>query len=58
MEQLTEQLDRIQQFHLLYPPLREKDPKRVATVMSKQTLAQRSLAELLGLEQPRSTQRQ
>jgi transposase len=57
MEQLIEQLDHIQQFHLLYPPLGEKGPKRVATVMSKQTLAQQSLAELFRLEEPRSTQR-
>jgi len=57
MEQLLEQLGQIQQFQLLYPPLGEKGPQRVATVMSKQTLAQQSLAELFGLGQPRSTQR-
>jgi transposase len=58
MEQLIEQLDHIQQFHLLYPPLGAKGPKRVATVLSKQTLAQQSLAELFDLELPsRSTQR-
>ena len=51
MEQLIEELRQIQQFHLLYPPLGEKGPNRVATVMSKQTLAQQALADALGLKQ-------
>ncbi len=57
MEQLLEELRQIQQFVLLYPPQGEKGPNRVATVLSKQTLAQQSLAEELGLDTLRSTQR-
>jgi len=57
MEQLLEELRQIQQFVLLYPPQGEKGPPRVATVLSKQTLAQQSLAEALGLESLRSTPR-
>ncbi len=57
MEQLIEELRQIQQFTLLYPPQGEKGPNRVATVLSKQTLAQQSLADVLGLEQLRRTQR-
>ena len=49
-EQLIEQLQEIQQFALLYPPQGEKGPNRVAKVVSKQTLAQRSLADALGLD--------
>jgi transposase len=56
MEQLLEELRQIQQFALLYPPQGEKGPNRVATVLSKQTLAQQSLAEELGLNTLRSTQ--
>lgn len=56
MEQLLEQLRQIQQFHLLYPPLGKKGPNRVATVLSKQTLPQQSLAQLFQLEELRSTQ--
>jgi transposase len=56
MEQLIEELGQIQQFALLYPPQGEKGPHRVATVLSKQTLAQQSLAEVLGLNTLRSTQ--
>jgi hypothetical protein len=55
MEQLVEQLGQIQQFTLLYPPQGEKGPDRVATVLSKQTLAQQSLAEVLGLNSLCST---
>ena len=51
MEQLIEELRQIQQFHLLYPPLGDKGPNRVATVMSKQTLAQQAIADALGLKQ-------
>ena len=57
MEQLLEELRQIQQFTLLYPPQGEKGPNRVATVLSKQTLAQQSLAKELGLDALRSTQR-
>lgn len=57
MEQLLEELRQIQQFVLLYPPQGEKGPPRVATVLSKQTLVQQSLAEALGLESLRSTPR-
>ena len=57
VEQFLEELRQIQQFVLLYPPLGDKGPHRVATVLSKQTLAQQALAESLGLEQLCSTQR-
>ena len=57
MEQLIEQLGQIQEFTLLYPPQGEKGPNRVATVLSKQTLAQQSLAEVLSLSSLRSTLR-
>jgi transposase len=56
MGQLLEELRQIQQFALLYPPQGEKGPNRVATVLSKQTLAQERLAEELGLNTLRSTQ--
>lgn len=57
MEQLIDELRQIQQFVLLYPPQGEKGPNRVATVLSKQTLPQQSLAEVLGLHTLRSTPR-
>jgi transposase len=57
LEMLAEELAQIQQFHLLYPPQGEKGPNRVATVLSKQTLAQQSLAEILGLNALCSTHR-
>jgi hypothetical protein len=44
-------------FVLLYPPLGDKGPNRIATVLSKPTLAQQALAESLGLEQLCSTHR-
>jgi transposase len=50
MEQLLEELRQIQQFALLYPPQSEKGLNRVALVLSKQTLAQQSLAMELGLD--------
>jgi transposase len=56
-EELLEQLRQIQKFTLLYPPQGEKGPNRVATVLSKQTLTQQRLAQVLGLEQLGSTQR-
>jgi transposase len=55
MEHLIEELKQIQQFALLYPPQGDKGPNRVATVLSRQTLAQQSLAEALGLNTLRST---
>lgn len=51
MEQLLVELRHIQQFLLLYPPLGEKGPSRLATVLSKQTLPQQALAKTLGLDQ-------
>ena len=57
MQQLLEELRQMQQFALRYPPLGGKGPNRVATVLSKQTLAQQSLAEELGLEALRRTPR-
>jgi len=57
MEQLIEELRQIQQFVLLYPPMGEKGPNRVATVLSKQTLTQQSLTKLFALEELRSTPR-
>lgn len=54
MEQLLEELRQIQQFALLYPPQSEKGPNRVALVLSKQTLAQQSLAKELGLDMLRA----
>jgi len=57
VEQFLEELRQIQQFVLLYPPLGDQGPNLVATVLSKQTLAQQALAESLGLEQICSTHR-
>src|SRR6202161_3695063 len=57
VEQLLEQLTPMQQFTLLYPPLGDKGPNRVATVLSKQTLVQQALAHSLGLDKLCSTQR-
>ena len=51
MEQLLVELRQIQQFVLLYPPLGEKGPGRLVTVLSKQTLPQQALAKTLGLDQ-------
>jgi len=55
VEQLLQELQQIQQFALLYPPQGEKGPNRLTTVLSKQTLAQQSLAQTLGLDQLCST---
>ncbi len=49
MEQLIEELQRIQQFILLYPRQGEKGPHRAAQVLSKQTLVQQALAKALKL---------
>src|ERR1035441_8875359 len=56
-ERFLEDPRKIQQFALLSPPLGDKGPNRVATVLSKQTLVQQALAESLGLEQLCSTHR-
>jgi len=56
-EQLLEELRQMQQFVLLYPPQGDKGPSRVATVLSKQTLAQQALAKTLGLDRLHITQR-
>jgi transposase len=57
VEHLLAELDQIKQFVLLYPAQGEKGPHRTATVLSKQTLAQQSLAAALGLDQLSSTSR-
>jgi len=57
MEQLLEELSQIQQFVLLYPPQGEKGPHRTATVLSKRSLPQQSLADLFGLNELCSTHR-
>jgi transposase len=57
MEQLLEELSQIQQFVLLYPPQEEKGPHRTATVLSKRSLPQQSLAGLFGLNELCSTHR-
>lgn len=49
VEHLLEELDQIKQFVLLYPAQGDKGPHRTATVLSKQTLTQQSLAEAFGL---------
>jgi transposase len=50
-EELLDQLRQIQKYTLLYPPLGDKGPTRVATVLSKQSLTQQRLAQELGLDQ-------
>lgn len=57
MEQLIEELRRIQQFILLYPRQGEKGPDRAAYVLSKQTLAQQALIKVLKLDELQTTQR-
>jgi transposase len=57
LEQLMDELSQIQQFVLLYPAQGDKGPPRTATVLSKQTLPQQSLADSLGLDELRSTLR-
>ena len=56
-EDLLEQLRQIQKYTLLYPPQGQKGPNRVATVLSKQSLTQQRLAQVLGLDQLGSTPR-
>jgi transposase len=55
MENLLGELRQIQQFILLYPPQGEKGPHRAAVVLSKQTIPQQQLAQILGLDQLRIT---
>ena len=50
MEGLLRELGQIQLIDLLYPPLGKKGPPRVATITSKQTLAQAALVSKLELE--------
>ena len=57
MGQLIEELQRIQQFVLIYPWQGEKGPDRAAYVLSKQTLAQQALAKALQLDELQITQR-
>jgi transposase len=57
VEHLLTELDQIKQFVLLYPAQGEKGPHRTATVLSKQTLAQQSLADALGLDKLSTTPR-
>ncbi len=51
MERLLDELGRIQQVVLLYPPQGETGPPRTATVLSTQTLPQQALVKTLGLDQ-------
>lgn len=51
MERLLEELWRIHQVVLLYPPQGETGPARTATVLSTQTLPQQALVKTLGLDQ-------
>jgi hypothetical protein len=56
MEKLQEELEQICQTVLLYPA-QGKGPYRTATVLSCESLIQKSLAEALGLDKLCSTQR-
>jgi transposase len=51
MEKLIDELRRTQQHQLLDPAQGSKGPGRVATVLSKQSISQRLLADALGLDQ-------
>lgn len=51
MERLLDELGRIQEVVLLYPPQGETGPPRTATVLSTQTLPQQALVQTLGLDQ-------
>ena len=57
MERLLEELHRIQQVVLLYPPQGETGPARTATVLSTQTLPQQALVKTLALDQLQQTSR-
>lgn len=51
LEVLQDELRKIEQYVLLYPPQGDKGPHRTAVVQSKQTLTQQLLAGTLGLDQ-------
>lgn len=51
LETLQDELRKIEQYVLLYPPQGEKGPPRTAIVQSKQTLTQQLLATTLGVDQ-------
>jgi transposase len=51
VEQMKNELERIHEFVLLYPPQGEKGPFRTATVCSKQTLTQSLLFQATGLNE-------
>src|SRR5437870_4335188 len=51
LDSLQDELRRIEQYVLLYPPQGEKGPPRTAIVQSKQTLTQQLLARTLNLDQ-------
>jgi transposase len=57
MERLLEELQRIHQVVLLYPPQGETGPARTATVLSTQTLPQQALVKTLGLDQLQQSSR-
>jgi transposase len=50
MERLLDELGRIQEVVLVYPPQGEKGPPRIASVLSTQTLPQQALVKALGLD--------
>lgn len=50
LETLQDELRKIEQYVLLYPPQGDKGPHRTAIVQSKQTLTQQLLASTLGLD--------
>jgi transposase len=51
MERLLDELGRIHEVVLLYPPQGETGPPRTATILSTQTLPQQALVNALGLDQ-------
>ena len=51
MARLLDELGRIQEVVLLYPPQGETGPPRTATVLSTQTLPQQAIVKTLGLDQ-------
>ena len=51
MERLLDELGRIHEVVLLYPPHGDTGPPRTATVLSTQTLPQQALVKTLGLDQ-------
>jgi transposase len=50
IERLLDELGRIEEVVLLYPPQGEKGPLRIASVLSTQTLPQQALVKALGLD--------